>query len=190
MKAGVHRREALLAAFASLPALACGQPKKARAPTQAPLESLGETKDVLKGFRELASRTSSGMNLAAYSAAIADLKVNVDALDEVLQARGEAALRQQLAAAFGPYQDAKTIWAGCVSYCDGGLLILHAPTSPLDTFAAKLVDANEAMNRSADEGGVLMPGGGRRVYYTRLVGALMSLGRERYETLRSALLVR
>jgi hypothetical protein len=183
-------RRALMLAFLLTPIAAMAQQRRQKETAPRPLASLDETKAALKAFRELGSRTSSGMNVDAYSAAIADLKVTVDALDEVLEARKESALRQQLAAAFGVYQDAKTIWAGCVSYCDSGILVLDHPGDPLERFAASIVEANAEMARPISDGGVLMPGGGRRVHYVRLVGALMADGRLKYEALRASLLSR
>lgn len=152
-----------------------------------------EARDVVRALRSIEARTSSGLTVAEYSREVGDLQIAAVALDELLERRGENAVRAQLVNAVTPWQDAKDVWSACVRPRECGYKIIALGlTDDAGTQLAKgLLAKYPAMNRLESQGGVLMderagnnPG---RIYYPALLSALWSVGKERARELRARL---
>jgi len=163
---------------------------KQKSPTVAAVSSLQESRDVVKAFRSIDSRTASGLNFREYSREVGDLKLAIDALDEVLEHRKEQRLRDQLAQALAPYQEAKDVWALCTSgyECGYGIIAFGLKDDAVTKYAVRLLEKYPGMNAREDQGGVLMnEGAGPRIFYSRLLNALWGIGQQRSKAMRASL---
>ena len=167
-------------------AMAQAKPKQQRGA----IEATQEARDVVKALRSIDSRTASGINSRDYSREVGDLKLAVDALDELLERRNDMRLRDQLAQTFEPYQEAKAVWSYCVTSdeCRYDLILLSYSDYGSSRLVLQLLQRYPALNAAEEQGGVLMDGRSNgRVHLGKLLSSLWAIGKDRSKTIRASL---
>jgi hypothetical protein len=183
-----------IAASVLAPAHAAPKAGKASASNQAKpsVAGLPEARDAARALRAMEAKLETGLSYADYTREVAQLNVQVSALDELLEERGGNGLRQQLAGIMKRYKDAGDLWGACVttSDCPHSFINIRLEQSMAAYRANAVFDEFPAIKKPADSGGALIRTGDageyNMAYYPTLLSVMWEDAKERGKAFRSS----
>lgn len=184
----------LVAANTVTPAFAAPKAGKSPAAQAKPaLSTLQEAQDASRALRAMEAKMETGLAYADYTRELAELNVNVSALDEVLEDKGADNLRRQLADVMSRYKAAGELWQACVTTrdCRHNFVYIHQENSMAAHWANAVLSEFPEMRQPSDSGGALIrtsdAGEYNMAHYPKLLSVLWADARERGKAFRSAL---
>lgn len=181
---------------ASVLAPAHASPKAGKAPAshqaKPSVAGLPEARDAARALRAMEAKLETGLSYADYTRELAQLNVQVSALDELLEERGGDGLRQQLAGIMKRYKDAGDLWGACVttSDCPHSFINIHLEQSMAAYRANAVFNEFPAIKKPTDSGGALIRTGDAGEYnmahYPTLLSVMWEDAKERGKAFRSS----